>query len=139
MHRFNWGDNPPTFVGTPAPRSGPADPLDYRLTWGKFKGSTLRELTVKWDARHYLKYMLTRDLDEYDASYIQRALDATPEVDPTYAEARAYEMKFGMWKGETLGNILDGHKRGAKYLRWLVDTTKCSPQLLEAINMLLQA
>jgi hypothetical protein len=139
MHRFNWGDNPPAFVGTATSRGGPADPLDYRLTWGKHKGSTLRELTAKWDSRHYLRYMLTRGLDERDADYIERALDATPDTDPTYEEARAYEMRFGRYSGETLGQILDGHERGVKYLRWMADTIKCSPQLFEAINLLVQA
>jgi hypothetical protein len=130
VHQFDWGGEIPNYVDD-------RDPLDHRLTWGKHRGLTLRELAATWNERHYLQYMLTRDLDAYDADSIRRALAATPEVYPTYKEAREFQMFFGKWKGETLGHIVDAHGGGLMYLRWVINhCTSCSPQLLQAIKKL---
>ena len=141
VYQFLWDDGKvPTYIGdSHEPRQrGPArDPLDHTLSWGKYRGIALRVLAKGWETRHYLAYMVTRDVNAYDIDCMQRALDATPDVDPTYDEARAFTMCFGMFKGESLGQILDGHKRGLRYIRWIRDTTNCSRQLGEAIDVLI--
>jgi len=54
--------------------------LDYRLTFGKHRSTTLGELGGNWEGRNYLRYLTTTtNMDPVVQAFIGAALENTPD------------------------------------------------------------
>ena len=113
-----------------------ADPLDHTLTYGKHKGSSLRELASTWSGRNYLKYMSTVS-DPDEGARMQSALEKTPEKDCTLDEAGATVLRFGKFRGSNLSEVAV-KKGGIGYLRWVTrEWDKCPTEINTAVTTIL--
>ena len=109
--------------------------LGYRLTFGKYKNTTLGEIAEQCEGRNYLRYILTTDLASVTASLIRTALDSTLDVLPTLEQAGETRMRFGKHRHRLLKEIVT-EKGGMQYLLYISGWDKCSRELRDAIGVI---
>ena len=103
--------------------------LDYRLTFGKHRSTTLGELGGNWEGRNYLRYLTTTtNMDPVVQVFIGAALEHTPDVMPGLEEAGDLCIWFGQYRGMTLREVVV-EKGGMRYLLYIAKWDKCSHDL----------
>ena len=79
---------------------------EFKLKFGKYKGSKLGELASDWDGRGYLSYLITTSINQEVIDKIEAVITTTPHVVPSLKQCSLVVIRFGQYKNMTLQEIV---------------------------------
>ena len=109
---------------------------EFKLKFGKYKGSKLGELASDWDGRGYLSYLITTSTNQEVIDKIEAVITTTPHVVPSLKQCSLVVIRFGQYKNMTLQEVVL-KPNGMDYLKYIVNWEKCNPFLKIAIDEIL--
>ena len=109
---------------------------EFKLKFGKYKGSKLGELASDWDGRGYLSYLITTSINQEVIDKIEAVITTTPHVVPSLKQCSLVVIRFGQYKNMTLQEIVL-KPNGMDYLKYVVNWEKCNPFLKIAIDVII--
>ena len=109
---------------------------EFKLKFGKYKGSKLGELASDWDGRGYLSYLITTSINQEVIDKIEAVITTTPHVVPSLKQCSLVVIRFGQYKNMTLQEVVL-KPNGMDYLKYIVNWEKCNPFLKIAIDVIL--
>ena len=115
------------------------DEGDTLLTFGKYKGKSIKELAGVRVSRLYLKYLVSLpDLDVHVQAAINTALTEVAEPELLFEDAMAVTLPFGQQKGTSLRELVKT-KSGRTYLMQLMKWEKLSEEIFQSIQVVMDA
>lgn len=107
----------------------------FKMRFGQHVGETVGALSKSHDDREYLRFLLRWPPLRNDARIaIQRVLEA--DGPDEYDDAREFTLKFGQYRGATLGQVAM-YSDGRAYLRYLLDWPELRDNTKVAIQCVL--
>lgn len=112
---------------------------DAVLSFGKYKGQSIKELAAVRVSRLYLKYLISLpDLDVNVQAAINTALTEVAEPELLFEDAMAVTLPFGQHRGKSLGELAKT-KSGRTYLVQLMKWDKLSEEMFQSIQVIMAA
>jgi len=109
---------------------------DFKLKFGKYKGSKLGDLASDWDGRGYLSYLITTSINQDVIDKVEAVINTTPHVVPSLKQCSLVIIRFGQYKNMSLQEVVL-KPNGMDYLKYIINWEKCNPFLKIAIDVIL--